>query len=83
MPPRPTSRRGSAQTADQKFRASVEETVRQILGSRKPWPLRKVRRAFERAYVAYILESEGADRVAAAATLDIGFSTLKEKIRVE
>ena len=81
MPPRPSSRRHSEPSPDAKFRASIDEMVRKILASRRPWPLRRVRRAFERAYVAHVLEKEGSNRVAAAAVLDIGFSTLKEKIR--
>jgi DNA-binding NtrC family response regulator len=53
----------------------------ELANSKKPWPLRDARRAFERRYVQYVIAVSDGDRVEAAGRLDIGFSTLKEKIR--
>jgi DNA-binding NtrC family response regulator len=63
------------------FRATIDSLVSEILASRRPWPLKKARRIFERAYVQFAIRRAGADRHDAATLLDIGFSTLKEKIR--
>jgi DNA-binding NtrC family response regulator len=63
------------------FRSNVDDLVKQLLTAKKPWALRRARRNFERAYVEYVISRVGADRVSAAGVLDIGFSTLKEKIR--
>jgi DNA-binding NtrC family response regulator len=53
----------------------------ELATAKKPWPLRDARRAFERRYVQYVIAVSDGDRVEAASRLDIGFSTLKEKIR--
>jgi DNA-binding NtrC family response regulator len=53
----------------------------ELATAKKPWPLRDARRAFERRYVQYVIAVSNGDRVEAAGRLDIGFSTLKEKIR--
>src|SRR5262245_30381540 len=74
--PRRTGDRGAAN-----FRATVDGLVAELVAARKPWPLKKARRVFERAYVQFAIRRAGADRHNAASQLDIGFSTLKEKIR--
>ncbi len=52
----------------------------ELAGAKKPWSLKQARVAFERRYVQYIIAiSDG--RATAAERLDIGYSTLKEKIR--
>ncbi len=53
----------------------------ELATAKKPWPLRDARRAFERRYFLYVTAGSEGDRVEAAGRLDIGFSTLKEKIR--
>jgi DNA-binding NtrC family response regulator len=78
--PRSESAR-SGDRGDANFRTTVEDLVSEILASRRPWPLKKARRVFERAYVQFAIKRAGADRHSAATQLDIGFSTLKEKIR--
>lgn len=55
--------------------------AQELATAKKPWPLREARRAFERRYVQYVIAVSDGDRTAAAEKLDIGFSTLKEKIR--
>ena len=64
-----------------KLVAELGALAEQLASARKPWPLRDARRAFERAYVEYVIATCQGSRTAAAGRLDIGFSTLKEKIR--
>jgi DNA-binding NtrC family response regulator len=64
-----------------KLVADVTALAEELAALKKPVPLREARRAFERAYVQYVIAAVGGDRSAAAERLDIGFSTLKEKIR--
>ena len=61
--------------------AELNALAEELASARKPWALRDARRAFERVYVQYVIALSGGDRTAAAERLDIGFSTLKEKIR--
>lgn len=63
------------------FKAEIEDLVSKLIATRRPWSLRRARQHFERAYTEYIIRRLGNDRQSAAARLDIGFSTLKEKIR--
>ncbi|HET6612392.1 MAG TPA: helix-turn-helix domain-containing protein [Kofleriaceae bacterium] len=63
------------------FKGEIEELYSKLTGSRRPWTLRRARKEFERFYVDYIINKSEGDRVRAAQRLDIGFSTLKEKIR--
>ncbi|HWM85859.1 MAG TPA: helix-turn-helix domain-containing protein [Kofleriaceae bacterium] len=71
------ARRQEAKKLIDDLNALAEE----LANAKKPWPLRDARRAFERRYVQYVIAVSGGDRVEAAGRLDIGFSTLKEKIR--
>jgi DNA-binding NtrC family response regulator len=64
-----------------KLVAELTALAEELASARKPWPLRDARRAFERAYVQYVISISGGSRADAADRLDIGFSTLKEKIR--
>lgn len=79
------SRKTNGATAQQglevTFRREVTSLLEQLVTSKKPWALRRARRNFERAYVDFIIGKCEGDRLAAADRLDIGFSTLKEKIR--
>lgn len=59
----------------------VQELVSKLLNARRPVSLRDARRQFERSYVEYIIRKYDGDRQKASERLDIGFSTLKEKIR--
>jgi DNA-binding NtrC family response regulator len=77
--PHTNGRRGDRGEAA--FRATIEGLVEELTSSRRPWSLKKARHVFERAYTQYVIRRAGADRHAAATQLDIGFSTLKEKIR--
>lgn len=77
--PHTNGRRGDRGEAA--FRATVEGLVDELTAARRPWPLKKARHLFERAYAQYVIRRAGSDRHAAATQLDIGFSTLKEKIR--
>jgi hypothetical protein len=61
------------------FRTSVGSLVRTLTGPKIP-TLRDARRTFESAYVRYVIARKQ-NRAAAARTLRIGLSTLKEKIR--
>ena len=61
--------------------AELNALAEELASARKPWALRDARRAFERVYVQYVIALSGGDRTTAAERLDIGFSTLKEKIR--
>jgi len=70
-----------ADRGDAAFRAAIEELVDELMAAKRPWPLKKARHAFERAYTIYVIHRVGEDRHNAAGQLDIGFSTLKEKIR--
>lgn len=70
-----------AKSSDAVFKAEIDELVNMLTSTRRPWPLRRARRQFERAYAEYIIRRSENDRQAAAEKLDIGFSTLKEKIR--
>jgi len=63
------------------FRATLEALIDELTSARRPWPLKKARHLFERAYTQYVIRRAGSDRHTAASQLDIGFSTLKEKIR--
>ncbi len=73
--------RAGGQAADAEFRAEVQELVDKLASARKPWSLRRARQEFERSYVNHIIRRSDMDRQRAATRLDIGFSTLKEKIR--
>lgn len=64
-----------------KLIADLTALAEELATARKPWSLRDARRAFERSYVQYVIAVSGGDRSEAAERLDIGFSTLKEKIR--
>jgi DNA-binding NtrC family response regulator len=64
-----------------KLIADLTALAEELASAKKPWSLRDARRAFERSYVQYVVAVTGGDRGAAAQRLDIGFSTLKEKIR--
>ena len=71
----------SSPGGDGDFRAEVQELVEKLTTARRPWSLRKARQEFERSYVNHIIRRSDMDRQRAASRLDIGFSTLKEKIR--
>jgi len=77
--PQYEARRGDR--SDAAFRAAVDSLVGELVAAKRPWPLKKARHVFERAYVQYMIRRLGEDRHNAATQLDIGFSTLKEKIR--
>jgi DNA-binding NtrC family response regulator len=66
---------------DAAFKAEIDDLVDKLLTTRRPWSLRRARRQFERAYTEYMIRRSDDDRHRAAERLDIGFSTLKEKIR--
>lgn len=68
-------------TQDPVFKAEVDELVEKLITSRKQWSLRRARRQFEKSYAEHMIRRCGGDRQKAATRLDIGFSTLKEKIR--
>lgn len=68
-------------TLDDEFKAEVTELVEALMTTRRPWSLRRARRQFERSYTEYMIRRSGNDRHRAAERLQIGFSTLKEKIR--
>ncbi len=70
-------------THDSQFKTEVEALVNTLSNAKRPWTLRRARREFERAYVEFIIRRSDEDRQRAAKRLDIGFSTLKEKIRAE
>lgn len=74
-------RKARANPEELKLRKEMERLLERLTTARRPWSLRRARRAFERAYVEYVLSRNEGDRHAAAEKLDIGFSTLKEKIR--
>ena len=67
--------------ADKTMKAEIEALVRKLVAARRPWSLRQARHEFERSYVEYVIRCSDGDRGRAARQLDIGFSTLKEKIR--
>ena len=71
----------ASQASDAEFRAEVEALVDKLTSARRPWALRRARQEFERSYVNHIIRRSDMDRQRAATRLDIGFSTLKEKIR--
>ncbi len=75
------SGRGRAPSAEQTMKAEVDKLVAKLTTARKPWSLRRARHEFERSYVEYIIRRSDGNRSRAAERLDIGFSTLKEKIR--
>jgi len=66
---------------DPVFKAEVDELVEKLMSTRRPWALRRARRQFERSYTEYMIRRSANDRHKAAERLQIGFSTLKEKIR--
>ena len=66
---------------DDEFHKEIEQLVDKLMGSPRPWSMRRARRHFERSYAEYMIRRAGGDRQRAAGRLDIGFSTLKEKIR--
>lgn len=70
-----------AQAVDAEFRAEVDQLMDKLTSARRPWSLRRARQEFERSYVNHIIRRSDMDRQRAAKRLDIGFSTLKEKIR--
>lgn len=70
-----------SKTYDAVFKAEIDDLVNKLMTTRRPWSLRRARRQFERAYAEYMIRRSGNDRQRAATRLDIGFSTLKEKIR--
>ena len=63
------------------MKAEIEKLVAKLTAARRPWSLRRARHEFERSYVEYIIRRSDGNRNRAAERLDIGFSTLKEKIR--
>ena len=73
--------RSKVSDADVIFRTEVAALVETLIRSRRPWPLRRARRQFERFYTEYVIRRSDDDRHRAARRLSIGFSTLKEKIR--
>jgi DNA-binding NtrC family response regulator len=73
--------KGNASQGDAEFRAEVDDLVSKLTSTRRPWSLRRARQEFERSYVNHIIRRSDMDRQRAATRLDIGFSTLKEKIR--
>lgn len=70
-----------SKTDDAEFKAEIEDLLNKLLTTKRPWSLRRARRVFECAYAEYIIRRSDNDRQRAALRLDIGFSTLKEKIR--
>lgn len=66
---------------DTEFETEVKDLTDKLMNSQRPWSMRRARRIFERAYAEYMIRRASGDRQAAASRLDIGFSTLKEKIR--
>lgn len=66
---------------DNDFQAEVEQLINKLMTTQRPWSMRRARRSFERSYAEYMIRRSNSDRQKAAARLDIGFSTLKEKIR--
>ncbi len=72
---------GGGQGGDAEFRGEVDQLVEKLASARRPWSLRRARQEFERSYVNHIIRRSDMDRQRAAKRLDIGFSTLKEKIR--
>ena len=63
-----------------KLIADLTALAEELGAATKPWSLKEARSAFERRYVQYIISISGG-RSEAADRLDIGYSTLKEKIR--
>jgi DNA-binding NtrC family response regulator len=78
-----TRKSGAARGGDNAatLESEVTELVSKLLNARRPVSLRDARRQFERSYVEYIIRKYDGDRQKASEKLDIGFSTLKEKIR--
>lgn len=66
---------------DPEFQEEVSALVDKLMSTRRPWSLRRARRQFEKSYAEYMIRRSNGDRQKAASRLDIGFSTLKEKIR--
>ena len=66
---------------DADFKEEVDQLMNKLMSTQRPWSMRRARRQFERSYAEYMIRRSGGDRLRAAARLDIGFSTLKEKIR--
>lgn len=64
------------------MKTEIEKLVDRLTSARRPWSLRRARHEFERSYVQYVIQRSNGDRGRAAERLDIGFSTLKEKIRL-
>lgn len=78
-----TRKGGAAKGGDNAatLESEVTELVSKLINARRPVSLRDARRQFERSYVEYIIRKFEGDRQKASEKLDIGFSTLKEKIR--
>ena len=68
------------QNEGKKLVEELTQLGQELAGAKKPWSLKQARAAFERRYVHYIIAISGG-RTKAADRLDIGYSTLKEKIR--
>ncbi|MEM9489629.1 MAG: helix-turn-helix domain-containing protein [Myxococcota bacterium] len=68
---------------DPAFKKEIDELVVKLMTTQRPWSMRRARREFERSYAEYMIRRSGGERQRAAKRLDIGFSTLKEKIRRE
>ncbi|MCG8420492.1 MAG: hypothetical protein MJE77_21365 [Proteobacteria bacterium] len=66
---------------DATFKAEIDDLMKKLQTTQRPWSMRRARRQFERSYAEYMIRRSGGDRQRAALRLDIGFSTLKEKIR--
>lgn len=66
---------------DKDFQDETTQLVTKLMTTQRPWSMRRARRSFERSYAEYMIRRSNGDRLKAAARLDIGFSTLKEKIR--
>ena len=70
-----------AKNQDTAFKSEVDDLVDKLMTTRRVWSLRRARRQFEKSYAEYMIRRSNGDRQKAAQRLDIGFSTLKEKIR--
>ncbi len=75
------SERSRTSNPERELKAEIEDLVKKLTTARRPWTLRRARHVFERSYVNYMIRRSDDNRSRAAGRLDIGFSTLKEKIR--
>jgi DNA-binding NtrC family response regulator len=70
-----------SKNVDPEFEEEIHALVETLMTTHRAWSLRRARRVFERSYCQYMLRRSNGDRHLSAKRLDIGFSTLKEKIR--